>query len=166
MDFLVFPVAGLQTPLRQWTLETADNWLHHWDWFTSDNREFLFRQFGGNELRRHLRIEGTQRSFHQQYLIINHTPPVTSLRATVRESRTSWILTSTNYNHTNQSNDRPNVSTPTLTCFFQHFDTSHSTERLLHHLISGTAIAVSDGSYFEEYDIGACGWILATPDAE
>ena len=128
MDFLVFPVAGLQTPLRQWTLETADNWLHHWDWFTPDNREFLFRQFGEHEWRRHLRIEGTQRSSHKQYLIINHTPPVTSLvRATVRESRrTSWILTSTNYNHTSRSDDRTpditfdaiNVSTPTLTCFF------------------------------------------------
>ena len=39
-------------------------------------------------------------------------------------------------------------------------------ERLLQHLLAGTAIAVSDGSYFEEYDIGACGWIIATPDSK
>ena len=36
----------------------------------------------------------------------------------------------------------------------------------LMHICAGTAIAVSDGSFFEEYDIGACGWTVATPDAE
>ena len=173
MEFL-FPVTGLLTPLRQWNLENMDHWLNHWDWFTVENREFLFRQVGENEWRRHIRVDGNQYSFHKQYLIINHPPPATSLRATVRESRTSWILTCSNNDHTIQNDDRPpaitfdaiTITTPTIAWFSQHYDSSHSTQRLLHHLLAGTAIAVSDGSYFEEYDIGACGWIIATPDGE
>ena len=32
------------------------------------------------------------------------------------------------------------------------------------HLCNGTAIAVSDGSYFPDEDVGACAsWIIATP---
>ena len=59
-------------------------------------------------------------------------------------------------------------ATPTIPWFFHHLDSSQSTSmRLLQHLQSGTAITVSDGSYFEDFDIGACGWIVATPpDAE
>ena len=110
--------------------------------------------------------EGTQYSFHKQYLIINDPPPAASLCATV--------LTCSNNDHTIQSDDRTSaipfdtitISTPTIAWFSRHYDSCRSTERLLHHLLAGTAIAVSDGSYFEEYGIGACGWIIATSDGE
>ena len=156
MDFL-FPVTGLQTPLVWcWTITNADNWIQHWDWFTSEDRNFLFRQFGENAWRRHLRVVGTQRSFHKQFLVLQHPAPLTSLRATVRESRETWILTSTNFEHTIQTDDRIppditfdaiDVATPTIPWFFHHLDSSQSTSmRLLQHLQSGIAIAVSDGS--------------------
>ena len=173
MDFL-FPVTGLQTPLRHWTLETAEHWLQHWDWFTTRDRTLLFRQIGENEWRRHVRVQGTQRSYHQAYLRVNEPPPPTVLRATVRELRDTWILTNTHFEHTIQQDNRTpeftfdaiQVAKPKLDWFFQHFDSSCSTSNLLAHIIAGTAIAVSDGSFYEEYNIGACGWIIATPDAE
>ena len=43
---------------------------------------------------------------------------------------------------------------------------SCSTAELYRHLIEGTAIIVSDGSFFPDYQVGACAWILATPDGD
>ena len=56
MEFL-FSVTGIQTPLIQWNLKNIDDWLNHWDWFTTDNREFLFRQAIWGKRRRHIRVE-------------------------------------------------------------------------------------------------------------
>ena len=138
MDFL-FPVTGLQTPLRHWTLETADHWLQHWDWFlTTRDRTLLFRQIGENEWRRHVCVQGTQRSYHQAYFRVNEPPPPTVLRATVRELRETWILTNTHFEHTIQTDDRTpeftfdaiQVAKPKLDWFFQHFDSSCSTSNI------------------------------------
>ena len=38
-----------------------------------------------------------------------------------------------------------------------------STDKLLQHIIQGTSVAVSDGSFFPSHDIGAFGWIITTP---
>ena len=47
----------------------------------------------------------------------------------------------------------------------QHISSKPSTARLCLHLLAGTAIAVSDGSFFPDSQTGgACGWIITTPD--
>ena len=45
-----------------------------------------------------------------------------------------------------------------------HLSSAPLTDRLLYHLLHGTALAVSDGSYFPLHKVGACAWVIATPD--
>ena len=54
---------------------------------------------------------------------------------------------------------------PKLKWFMTHLSSSPHTDRLLHHLLHGTALAVSDGSYFPIHKMGACAWVVATPDS-
>ena len=41
---------------------------------------------------------------------------------------------------------------------------SISTSKLLTSLLDGTALAVSDGSFFPVQKFGSCGWIISSPD--
>lgn len=51
-------------PLGRWLLNDDSEWTDHWDWFVSPNRDFLYRQFGINRWRRHLRFPGNARTYH------------------------------------------------------------------------------------------------------
>ena len=173
MDFL-FPVTGIQNPLRQWHLETAEHWLLHWDWFTTRDRTLLFRQIGENEWRRHVWVQGAQRSYHQAYLCVNEPPPPNVLRQQYENYETHRFSLIPNLDTPSKATTVPHNSSlmpsrspnRNSTVFFYHFDSSCRTSNLLAHIIAGTAIAVSDGSFYKEHNIGACGWIIATPDAE
>ena len=41
---------------------------------------------------------------------------------------------------------------------------SHSTDQLLCHILQGSALAVSDGSFYPDDNIGSCAWVVSTPD--
>ena len=83
------------------------------------------------------------------------------------------------YLHLQNTYDIPALATPpeptfnigpftfqdvTSICFFNRLIHSDSLESLYQHIINGTALAVSDGSFFPSHHIGACGWIVSTPD--
>ena len=85
----------LIVPMGRWYIEEDTAWLDHWDWFTSETTEFLFRQVGENVWRLHVEIVGTARSLHQQFLTLAARPVERLHQATIKEIRNAWVLTST-----------------------------------------------------------------------
>jgi hypothetical protein len=171
----LFPVNPLQlvNPLGTWILDEALQWTKHWDWFSSTSSDFLFRQVGEDSWRRHVKIEGTRRSYHTQFLLLATRPTQSLLRATVKESRNTWILLCTNNTSILRQNiniattttfDTITIQQPSIRWFHKYLESTPQTHILRQHLLEGTAIAVSDGSYFPDEDVGACAWIIATPD--
>ena len=171
----LFPVNPLQlvNPLGTWILEQDIQWKQHWDWFVSETEDRLYRQVGEDSWRRHIKIPGTRRSFHTRFLVLNNRPRQNIRRATVRESRNTWILLC-QYNdralrddieeHPILTFDAISIRQPSILWFHRHLESSPRTDILLRHLLAGTALTVSDGSYFPDEDVGACAWIIATPD--
>ena len=49
-------------------------------------------------------------------------------------------------------------------CFFNNMSHSTSLTNLHYHVSKGTALAVSDGSFYPSHHIAACAWTVATPD--
>ena len=45
-----------------------------------------------------------------------------------------------------------------------HIVYSSTTSSLPQHIIQGSTVNVSDGSYYPRYNVGACAWIISTPD--
>ena len=43
-------------------------------------------------------------------------------------------------------------------------NSSPTTSKVLTSLVNGTALGISDGSYFPQGQIGSCSWILASSD--
>ena len=53
---------------------------------------------------------------------------------------------------------------PKLDWFHTYISSSPSTVSLYAHIIANTALAASDGSYYPHEKVGACAWIISTPD--
>ena len=164
----------LPTPLRAWKLSHKHLWLQHWDWFVSDDHSFLYRQIGENGWHRHIRRNGRGRTYHLEYLVMTGAPEGDIARATVTGTASAWTLCNTSSNYivrdptvrdgVTRRLDAITFHQPEIQWFMQRLRCSCSTSELYRHLMEGTAIIVSDGSYFPDYQVGACAWILATPD--
>ena len=50
--------------------------------------------------------------------------------------------------------------------FNSYLSCTQNTATLKDCIISGTAIAVSDGSYYPTEEVGACAWTISTPDGK
>ena len=61
--------------------------------------------------------------------------------------------------------DAITIRPPSISWFHNYLESTHSTASLLEHILAGTAVAVSDGSFSPQDDEGACAWIVACPDA-
>ena len=158
----------LPTPLHTWTLSEERLWLQHWDWFVSEDHSFLYRQVGENGWHRHLRRHRRGRTYHLAYLALTSAPTDDIERATVTGTSAAWTLcsTSSSYNvvdpnarvgRTRQL-DAIIYNQPDIRWFMQRLRCSCSTTLLHRHLLAGTALIVSDGSYFPDYQVGACAW--------
>ena len=164
----------LDIPLHTWQLESEDEWKSHWDWFVDESLTFLYRQSGEDIWQRHVRVnERRGRNFHLDFLRLNDRPAETLLRASVKGSVHAWTVISTSdnvrirevsYRGAPRSLGAVTFQPPKLKWFMSHLSSSPRTDRLLHHLLHGTALAVSDGSYFPIHKVGACAWVVATPD--
>ena len=55
------------------------------------------------------------------------------------------------------------LKAPSLSWFNTYLSYTLSTSALRQHIISGTALAVSDGSYYPNEEVGACAWTISTP---
>ena len=47
-----------------------------------------------------------------------------------------------------------------------HLNWSTSTSKKMRSILNGSVIAVSDGSYYPRYEVGACAWVIASSDGE
>ena len=171
MEFL-FPAHNLSLiqPLGTCIIDKEEDWLSHWDWFVPADRSFLYRQVGENFWHRHLRKEGTNRSYHLQYLLMDERPDFHLHRASVTSTNRSWILFNTD---TSCPNLRPTNNPeyigaipflrPTEDWFLHNLQHSHDTDILWANILQGTALAISDGSFYPDESVGACAWKIATP---
>ena len=82
----------LQQPLGPFILDSPTEWLAQWDWFVTNDRDFLYRQVGENYWRRYLRRPGTLRTFHLEYLELDEPPTCPLSRASVTSNNQSWTL--------------------------------------------------------------------------
>ena len=60
--------------------------------------------------------------------------------------------------------DAIQLSEPKVDWFNTIITSSPTTSYLKECLLNGSAVGVSDGSYFPIQEVGACGWIISTPD--
>ena len=60
--------------------------------------------------------------------------------------------------------DVVSISAPKVDWFMHRLNSSPSTSKLLSSLVDGSALGVSDGSYFPHEQIGSCAWILSSSD--
>ena len=176
--FMEFVYTGgnltLDIPLHTWQLEREDEWKSHWDWFVDESLTFLYRQSGEDIWQRHVRVnERRGRNFHLDFLRLQDRPAETLLRASVKGSVHAWTIIGTSdsvriqevsYRGAPRSLGAVTFHPPKLKWFMSYLSSSPRTDRLLHHLLHGTALAVSDGSYFPIHKVGACAWVVATPD--
>ena len=121
---------------------------------------------------------GRGRTYNLEYLALNSMPVGDLLRATVASTSTAWTLRSTSLqfvvndpspsqdDNILHSLDAISYLKLEIQWFMNHLWSSKSMAQLRWHLLNGTAIQVSDGSYFPDYQVGACAWILATTDGE
>ena len=164
----------LAIPLNTWNISTEEEWLTHWDWFVDENMTFLYRQVGEDTWQRHVRLTARRgRNFNLAFLRIEGRPEGVLQRASVTGTVHAWtvINTSTRFRLIDESYRGAPTSLgdisfkpQRLKWFMSHLSSSPRTDRLLYHLLHGTALAVSDGSYFPLHKVGACAWVIATPD--
>ena len=103
--------------------------------------------------------------------LLLHEEPTTSLcKASISHmgdriyllSASSLDLTTPDVTRLYATYDAITTSHPPVDWFMNYISHSHSTDQLLSSLQNGTAIAVSDGSYYPDSQIGSCGWIIAS----
>ena len=162
---------SLPLPLGNWVHMNDATWLYTWDYFTTTDNEFLYLNKGENKWERYLKIPHSHRSYHNQPLHLQEAPTSSLNRVSITRSRNRLQVVSSS----SQSNLPPPTETisnydairfnpPKIMWFMNSIEHSTTTESLLNHIIDGTALGVSDGSYYPATDIGACAWIVSTPD--
>jgi len=58
------------------------------------------------------------------------------------------------------------LASPAVKWITSHLCPSASIEQVLSDILTGTAVAVSDGSYFEQYSTVAAAWIITSADGQ
>ena len=163
---------SLSMALGNWNNMSKHNWTKTWDFFTDVNREFLYQNNGNSRWSRFLLIPNSRRSFFKQPLHLSEPPTSDLIRASTKTFPDRFMLISTSLSQPHEPLSTPQtlhfgslcLIPPKIDWFMKHIIFSPSTSSLLQHLIQGTALGVSDGSFYPEHNVGACSWILATPD--
>ena len=170
----LFPIdnKSLANPLGPWVPMDNVTWLDTWDFFITPDKEFLWHKVSKSMWHRHILKPHSGRSYHKEFLIIYEDPNIALLRASVSSTTHALIVTSTssrvshNLQHENDLLFFGNiqVKVPQLEWFMDNISYSSSTDHLLYHILQGSALCVSDGSYFPHNKLGSCAWSISTPD--
>ena len=166
------PNKTLPTPLGPWKHMTHTEWFESWDFFLSPDQQFLFHQINPTTWKRHLRKETSRRSYHTAFLLIREAPSTNLLRASVKLTNHTISVTATSSRMQHDlimENDilsfgHLQIKKPSMNWFLQSLSASPSTDQLITHLLQGTAVGVSDGSFFPRQKVGSCAWTISTPD--
>ena len=164
----------LPTPLGPWVSMSIQDWMHNWDYLLSSDREFLYHKQPNNHWRRHLKKEYSHRSYHSQSLVLHELPlSADMLRVTVNVTDTIISVLSTASKEPTLPEDPDvlvfdiiTVSVPKIQWFMSSLSSSPTTSILLDHIVKGTKVGVSDGSYFPTSQTGSCAWIISTPNGQ
>ena len=162
----------LTNPLGPWIPMNSVSWRDTWDFFLSPDKDLLWHKVSSSVWHRHLRKPNSRRTYYVEHLIHQEHPNTELLRTTVSITSHSIVTVSLSARTVSNPN-RPDsilhfghiqVETPKLNWFMSNLTTSNSTDQLLCHILQGSAIGVSDGSFFPNEKVGSCAWVLSTPD--
>ena len=167
---------ALFQPLGNWTTTSQLKWIDHWDYFVTPDQQFLYHQEHESSWKRHLYKPSSHHSYYLEFLQCSAPPDSILLRATVQFYQNKiQVLKSCEAPPTtvpipnfpsHRTFDSISTGKPKINWFMDNLSSSPSTLNLLHHLLSGTALAVSDGSFFPDTYTGAAAWIVASPDGK
>ena len=172
----------LREDLGDWTL-TQEEYTSDWEWFFSPAQHLLWK-VDSSGLHYAFRPSRTTRR-GRQFLYFELTPtlpqptvppPDDYVRATVGlVDDSSWEME--NVSSTRESIITPMIPTDSISRFMHFFDkakeskfvgqvlnSSASISKLIADLNSGTAVAVSDGSYYPDHKMGAARWLILSED--
>ena len=160
--------------LGYWLNVDNEQWISTWDFFITSDKQFLFRRISQDTWHRYLLKPHSRRSYFTTPLVINEPPTETLLRATTRLTNHTIIVISSSPRICDAlqppqdilSFGNIQITQPIITWFMNSIQSSVSTDRLLYHILQGTALAVSDGSFLPLYKVGSCSWIISTPDGK
>ena len=167
----IFSVAScyLPSPLGNW-LDNTSICLQSWDWFVSRNKEYLYHNLG-SFWNRHPIKGNTHRSYFLSYSRSPSPPTVIIHPATISVTPTALRLQSFKPIPLDHNPPPSTISIGPFSfisgsqqCFFNNITHSDTLNSLYAHVFNGTAIACSDGSFYPLAHIGACGWVVSTPD--
>lgn len=142
-----------------------------WDWFISTDRLLLFHWNLDGIWRQYSR----QRNIHYNYsiecLIVPIAPTGELLRATIKlchyfievKNTVSQIIIEIHSDSLIKFG-AIDLSVPEVNWFNTDLESSNTASLLMKCLIDGTAVGVSDGSYFHLQEVGACACLFDTPD--
>ena len=161
----------LSNPLGTWIEMDQPTWLDSWDYFVTPDKEILWHRVSSDTWYRHLLKPNARRSYFKEHIIFREYPQTELLRTSV--AITPHNITTVSFSTRTLSNlyhenilhfGNLQVKYPKLDWFMEDLISSKSTDRLLYHKLQGSAIGVSDGSFFPNEKLGSCAWILSTPD--
>jgi len=161
----------LETPLGSWEPCIAEAWTNNWDWFVTEDKTFLYYRATATVWHRFLKDVRSHKGYKSTYLVVDH-PIESVLRATVESGHGGLFLLSTSTkpsiedstDSTRMIVESLEIPLPELKWTMDYLHSSDKTDQLLENFNSGTALAVSDGSYYPYEKIGAAAWIITTPD--
>ena len=157
-------------PLGVWNYHNHEIWISEWDWFMVPDRSILYHR----DINDIWKIHDLDTYSHYRYAIIGQLsdePSMELIRVTTQisghliEIKNTALRTTSITNRDNLITfDAIQLSEPKVGWFNTLLTSSPTTSYLKECLINGSAVGVSDGSYFPIQEVGACGWIISTPD--
>jgi len=162
---------SLPTPLGSWRQMSTNDWTDNWDFFVTENRDFLYHKSRAKVWRRHLQRYNSHRAYFSQYLEVDQ-PTQDLLRVNVESSGDRITVISVSHRSLVLPPPPPQVlkfgairiRKPEISWFAKSISSSRHTNHLLLHILKGSAFAISDGSFFPISQTGSCAWIISTPD--
>lgn len=143
----------LQTPLGNWIMNSDEESLENWEWFTTEDGEFLYFKDAPQRWHRFLRRPRSYRTFYAEFLIEHAAPAQRLRRATVEGDVDSLFLLSSSDRYDTEETPAElirvgnhHLPAPIIKWVCEHFSASDDLEQLILDLRAGRAIAVGDGS--------------------
>ena len=123
----------------------------------------FFQQHSPGCWHRHVKVPSHHHSYHLEFLVFEGDPDVEVLRASIskRVNGVSLLNSSSMSSQTTPTTDPEHIFDvisllpPPIPWFNNHMQATSSTSSLKESLLTGTAIAVSDGSFFPLQKVGS-----------
>ena len=158
-------------PLHTWVSHELDIWISDWDWFLSPDRSQLLHHCGDTTWKSYPLCRYSHYKYSRLDVTVVDPPVLELIRVSIQLTERFITISNTAIRPSAAPHqddiiafDAIELSQPTVNWFNTNMTSSASTKHLKECLMNGTALCVSDGSYFPIQEVGACGWIISTPD--